>query len=105
MSQEPFVIGSILNHDIIVERVKPKVSKKFSTSVNQYNIHLKKNMSYESIQLNSENIDALREILNQFYLYVNKRFDYEKHKNIFFQMNITLKGKVNYVSLKNTSSN
>lgn len=87
-------IGSIHNHDIIVERISPKISKKFSTSVNQFNIYLKDQKECKQIQLNSENIDSLREILNKFFLYVNKNFDKQSNSNIYFQMNLTLKGSI-----------
>ena len=87
------LLGTIHNHSIFCERVQPKISKKFSTSVHQFNIYLKQNSELGTIQLNSQNIDALRDILNKFYSYATQSFDSKKHNNIYFQMNVTLKGK------------
>ena len=85
-------VGSIHNHEIIVERMSPKISKKFSTSVNQFNIYLNDQNQSDQIQLNSENIDTLRDILNKFYIYATKIFERQNNSNIYFQMNLTLKG-------------
>ena len=90
---EQKLLGTIHNHSIFCVRVTPKISKKFSTSVNQYNIYMKPKSETSNIELNSENIDILREILNKFYSYATEPFDKTKHSNIYFQMNVTLKGK------------
>ena len=84
-------IGTIHNNAIMCERVNPKISKKFATSVHQYNIYLQRMKENNTIILDSENIDTLRDILNKIYQDIRKTFG--NHKSAYFQMNLTLKGK------------
>ena len=71
-------------------RVSPKISTKFISAVNQYNLHLEKSDSAINIDLNENNLEILRKSLNKIYEEVEHLR--EKYRKSYFQMNLKLKG-------------
>jgi hypothetical protein len=87
-------IGQIELTEIICERIKPRISKKFSTSVQQFNLYLQRPPPKNTFDLNPENVDILRSTLNKLYRNVNQELNVGENK--YFQMNLTLKGNFCY---------
>ena len=76
-------------------RVSPKISTKFKSSVNQFNLHLEKCDSAININLNEDNLEILRKSLNKIYEEVKNI--QERHRKSYFQMNLKIKGKFSIV--------
>ena len=73
-------------------RVDPKISNRFKTSVEQFNVFLTKTKHAKPFNFDEENLNILRLSLNK--IFKNVKEINKDNSRAVFQMNISLKSKI-----------